>query len=152
VSTLRRRSEGARSYPLESLSRGRDLRVFVALPAIEGDRVLGAVLLSRTPRAIEQALYSKRWHLAGLALLLIGGGALMAWSTALTVSRPIAAVTQQARLAAAGDRDAVQPLKRRMTHEVAELSHSIISMAETLQARADYISGFATEVSHEFKT
>jgi signal transduction histidine kinase len=38
------------------------------------------------------------------------------------------------------------------TREIAELSHSLVTMAETLEARADYIRGFAAEVSHEFKT
>src|SRR5262249_52541409 len=53
---------------------------------------------------------------------------------------------------AAGERDAVQPLPHRYTREVAELSASLASMAQTLERRADYIRDFAAEIGHEVKT
>src|SRR5262249_37442507 len=68
------------------------------------------------------------------------------------ITRPIAAVVAQAGRAAAGERNAIAPLAHYGTLEVAELSKSLVRMAATLEARADYIRGFAAEVSHEFKT
>lgn len=135
-----------------SISRVAGVRVHVAVPVTEGDRVLGAVLLRRTPRTLIQALWGKRWHLAALgALLLLAGGGLAAF-TALTVSRPIRSAVDQARRVAAGERDAVRPLPHRYTREVAELSASLATMARTLENRADYIRDFAAEIGHEFKT
>jgi hypothetical protein len=134
VSTLRQRVWRGEGPALESISRGSDLRVFVALPAIEAGHVLGAVVLSRTPRSIEQALYGKRYHLIGMGVVLLGGGAFLAWFTALTVSAPVRAVMLQARRVAAGERGAVAPIPRPMTREIADLSTSLVSMVETLKA------------------
>ena len=44
------------------------------------------------------------------------------------------------------------PLPHRFTREVAELSASLQTMADTLERRADYIRDFTVEVGHEFKT
>ena len=152
VSSLRQRQITGERPALSSISRGADLRVFVAVPALEGNRVLGAVLLSRTPRTLGQALYHKRWPLVALLGVLLAAGIGIAVFTALTVSRPIREIVAQARRAAAGERGAVAPLRHRYSQEVADLSDSLASMARTLEARADYIRDFAAEVSHEFKT
>ncbi|MET0744894.1 MAG: HAMP domain-containing sensor histidine kinase [Microvirga sp.] len=153
VSSLRARvRQGTDPVDPGSISRGSRVRVFLALPVIEQGRVLGAVLLSRTPVSIEQALYGKRWHLAGLALALLTAGAGMALFTGYTVSRPIRAVTEQAKAAAAGERVVMPRTRRSATREADELWSSITSMARTLEQRADFIRAFAAEVSHEFKT
>ena len=70
-----RRSAATVSW--ESISRTTALRVFVAVPVVADGRVLGAVLVSRTPRNIVQTLYSKRYALLALAVVLVavGGGA-----------------------------------------------------------------------------
>jgi hypothetical protein len=85
-----------------SISRTGAIRVFVAQPVTEGGAVISAVLLSRTPPGVDQALHGKRWEIGTLAaaLLLIAGG--LALFTAYTVSRPVGPVTAQARAAAAG--------------------------------------------------
>ncbi len=153
TSVLRRR--GTEPYPgiIDwSISRVAGVRVHVAVPVTEGDRILGAVLLRRTPRTLVQALYGKRYHLVALAALLLLAGGALAVFTALTVSRPIRGAVEQARRVAAGERDAVQPLPHRYTREVAELSASLATMAQTLERRADYIRDFAAEIGHEFKT
>ena len=153
TSTIRRRAPGSEAAALlGSISRGALIRVFVALPVVEHGRVLGAVMLSRTPASIEQALYGKRWHLAGLALLLLGAGTAAALFTGYTIGRPIRAVAAQAKAVAAGARVSMTRTRRSAVREADELWESIAAMAETLEQRADYIRGFAAEVSHEFKT
>ena len=153
TSRLRRRAPSTYDGSIfPSLSRGGSVRVFVAAPIMERDRVLGAVLVSRTARSIDQALYGKRYHLAGLAALLIAAIVSLAWFTAWTISRPIQSVTEQARQAAGGNRAAIVPLPHRFTREAADLSASLITMARSLEERSDYIRAFALEVSHEFKT
>jgi signal transduction histidine kinase len=154
VSVMRwRGSQQPSSPPLESISRGTRIRVFVAVPIVREERVLGSVLLARTPANIRQALfYGKRRELlvGGVALLVIMVG--IALLTSLTIERPVRALRDQARRAARGERNAVTPLARPGTREIAELSATVADMAQTLETRASYIRDFAAQVSHEFKT
>jgi signal transduction histidine kinase len=153
VSMLRQRiSRHARPETLGLFERARSLRVFVAQPVLDGDRVVGVVLLSRTPRTLADALKGKRRHLAGLAVLLVVSVAGMVWLGTVAIGRPLRAVTAQAKRTADGERGAVAPLRRPMLREVAELSEALTRMAGTLEQRADYIRDFAAHVSHEFKT
>lgn len=153
VSTLRHRiSRHNRPTPSGLLERSRAMRVFVAQPVLEGDRVAGVVLLSRTPRTLADALYGKRWHLVGLAALTLAATFLLARLGAVAVTRPLRMVMDRARRAADGERGALAPLDGPVVREVAELAESLARMTATLENRADYIRDFAAHVSHEFKT
>jgi signal transduction histidine kinase len=151
VSVMRLRERPARIVP-GGISRGADLRVFVTMPVVEGDRVLGAVMLSRTPRDLAQAMWGKRYELSILvAVLIVAGGGLAIVASRL-ITRPLGVVVDQARRVAAGQLDAIAPITGAGTREAAELSTAVARMAETLAKRADYIRSFAAHVSHEFKT
>ena len=153
VSVMRWRGSNQPSPPpLDSISRGTRIRVFVAMPIVQGERVIGSVLLARTPGNIRQALYGKRRELlrGGLGLLAVVVG--IALLTSFTIGRPVRALREQARRAARGERGAVTPLANAGTREIAELSETVAEMARTLETRANYISNFAAQVSHEFKT
>jgi signal transduction histidine kinase len=152
VSALRERGTPAPPSFLDAIDTGSKLRVFITLPVLDGDRVIGVVMLSRTPRTLGDALYGKRWHLVGLAALLLGSiGALSALGI-FAISRPVRAVTDQAKRTAEGERGAISPVAGPKVREVAELSDALSRMARTLEDRADYIRSFAAHVSHEFKT
>lgn len=151
VSLMRER--GTRLQPpLDSISRGARIRVSVAVPILQGDRVLGAVTLLRTPANIWQAIRGKRRELIVGAATLIAIALSLSAFTALTIAQPVRAVTRQAQRAARGESGAVTPLRHAGTKEVAALSRSVASMAAALEARATYIRDFAAQVSHEFKT
>lgn len=152
LSLLRQRVSDYVPAGSDSISRGAELRVFVAQPILEDGRVLGAVVLSRTPRTIVQSLYGKRWHLAGLAVLLLAALAALAVVATLTIARPLRAVTLQAKRIADGEAGPLPHIDRAMVREVEELSAALSRMAATLDHRAAYIQGFAAQVSHEFKT
>jgi signal transduction histidine kinase len=152
VSALRERGSPAPPSPLSAIDTGNQLRIFTTLPVLEENRVIGVVMLSRTPRTLADALYGKRWHLVALAALLLGSiGGLSALGT-FAISRPMRAVTDQAKRTAEGERGAISPVAGPTVREVAELSEALSRMARTLEDRADYIRGFAAHVSHEFKT
>lgn len=152
ISLLRTRVSDEPRPPLQSISRGLRYRVFVALPVIEGDRLLGAVVLSRTPLDISKALYlNRRPLLIGAAALLVVV-VLVSVLTSLTISRPLRALNRQADQATGGERGAMVPLASPGTHEIARLSEALAAMARALERRADYIRTFASHVSHEFKT
>ena len=138
--------------PLESISRGAHVSVLVAQPIVHDGRVLGAVLLVRTPANIKQAILGKRTALLRGALVLLLVVLALSLFTSLTISRPVHALIEQARRAARGERGAVTPLRHAGTREIHELSETIAAMAGTLESRAAYIRDFAAHVSHEFKT
>ncbi|WP_439598376.1 sensor histidine kinase [Falsiroseomonas sp.] len=153
ISSLRaRRVDADQPRGAASLSRGAALRVVVTQPVEQAGQVIGAVLLSRTPPGIDQTIYNNRHAFGGLALALLLAAGLLAAFTAYAVSRPIQAVTARARAVAAGQRPPPGRVRRSAVREADELAAAIQAMAATLEQRADYIRGFATEVSHEFKT
>jgi signal transduction histidine kinase len=151
VSLLRARSASA-PPPLETISRGAHVRVFVTVPIMRDGRVIAAALLVRTPANIKQALYGKRNSLVAGAVLLLLVVLALSLLTSFTIARPLRALIAQAQRAARGERGAVTPLRAPGTQEVAELSETVAAMAATLESRATYIRDFAAHVSHEFKT
>jgi signal transduction histidine kinase len=152
ASLLRKRSPDGPQPALASISRGQRYRVFVALPIRDGARVVGAVVLSRTPLDISKALWLNRKPIVvgGLAVVVVV--MLVTMLTSSTISRPLQALVEQARRVVRGDRGAVAAPRGPRTREVAQLWEAVEEMARTLEERADYIRAFASHVSHEFKT
>lgn len=132
--------------------RSRSLRISTAHPVLDEGRVVGVVVLSRTPRSLTDTLYGKRWHLAGLTVVLLASVGVLARLGTVAISRPLRAVTALAKRTADGERGVMAPVQRPIVREVAELSDALTRMAATLEQRADYIRDFAAHVSHEFKT
>jgi len=151
-SVLRRRVTDHGEPPYASLSRETGLRVSVALPVLEGDRVWGAVLVSRTPMTLAKAVYADRWHLPSRLLVVLAVVALVSVSAAAFVARPVRALLRQTRAIGRGDASGFTPIARPVVSELAELSDTLASMASALRDRNDYIRTFAANVSHEFKT
>jgi signal transduction histidine kinase len=137
---------------IETISRGTLVRVVVAMPVTFKNRVLGVVLMSRTPMDLTKALYQNRFvlarYLAGLIVLVI----IVSFFTATTIIKPIQALIDQAKRVGKDPTSAAIPIERPGSHEIKLLSAAIAEMATTLQERAQYIESFARNVSHEFKT
>ena len=152
ASVLRIREDSGDPTALDSISRTSDIRVFVAAPITLHDKLVAAVLLSRTPPNIVQALYAKRMLLlqafAGLLALVI----VMSVITSRLVVRPITRLAQGAEAVANGRAAQLEVQKNPRTFEMAQLQTSVAEMAKTLEQRADYLQEFARHVSHEFKT
>lgn len=146
-SRLRQRDASA----VATIIRSAGLLVYVASPITFEDRVIGTVLLWRTPATILQALQHKRDLLLQAALLLL----VVVVATAIVTSRLVVLPVQ--RLAAGAGRIArgeateldAGPYR---TVEIAQLAESLEAMAESLQRRNSYIRDLARSVSHEFKT
>jgi signal transduction histidine kinase len=152
VSLLRRRVSEAPEPPLASVSRGQRYRVFVALPVRDGTRVIGTVVLSRTPLDISKAMWLSRRPIFIGASLVVAVVLLVTALTSLTINRPLYALVERARRVARGDRGALAASPGPGTREVAQLWDAVTEMAQTLEERAGYIRTFASHVSHEFKT
>ena len=152
VSLFRRRISDEASPPYGSLSRETGVRVFVAMPVVAGGRVLGAVVLSRTPMTLGKAFYQDRFSLLAVAGILIAAVLAVSLLAAALIVRPVRALIRQTEAIAAGDASGGNSLAHPGTREIAQLSYAFAHMAARLSERAAYIKGFAASLSHEFKT
>lgn len=137
--------------PVDSISRNSDRRLFIAMPIMEGSRVVGVVHLSRSPRSTMKALYENKDGVLVAAALVVGVTVLLALVMSRAIGRPIHALIMQTQRVARGEKN-VRPIAHPATRELALLSQHIAQMADTIEARSDYIRNFAMHVSHEFKT
>jgi len=165
VGAITRERERTRSQiDYDGPSRFAPIRLFVAVPIVDatpgdatrGDApaVIGAVVLSRTPREEVQAFVQMGPRL-GIALLVVVSFAFaLAMTSGHFGSRSLAALAQAARRIAGGSRDAtaLRRLETSRVREVGGLAHAVSAMHGQLQARLDYIDEFAGNVAHEFRT
>ena len=132
--------------------RARDPGVFffIAEPVHEGERIAGVVYAVRSTRPVMVELYRIR---AGLIRVLFVAFCITAAITLLlaySISRPLVHLSRAAKRVAAGEPDVVIPVGG--GGEIAELGESFALMKERLDARMRYISDFAADVAHEFKS
>ncbi|MGB3721554.1 MAG: HAMP domain-containing sensor histidine kinase [Pacificimonas sp.] len=148
---LRRRSDYQPRYSFEWLSRAAALRLHHARPIIVNGEVVGALILSRSSRALFRGLYQDWGKILAGALAIFA--ILLALTTLLTrgIARPIEALSRSTRAVAegAGDVPAVPPLA---ATEIQQLYRDFADMAATIERRSHYLKDFAAAVSHEFKT
>jgi len=152
ISILRERVSDEPRPSLGSIRRGSSVRVFVALPVVEQGRVLGAVVLSRTPLDALKALYQRRKIMIISLAVLLGMVLAMSLLATLAIRKPLKKLISQAKRIRQGDHSAAVALEHPVTREVAELSEAFALTSQTLASRADYITTFAGNMSHEFKT
>lgn len=149
---IRRRISDEPPPPLYSMSRGTNIRVFVAFPVLEDRHLQGVIYLSRTPDNILRHLFEvrKKVLVAFISLLVIV--VLLVLLVSSTISRPIRELIRQTERIKRGEQKRLEALKNPVTYEIAQLSESFVSLSSALAERTDYIQRFATHVSHEFKT
>ena len=152
TSALRARSDQGERHPLASISRDEAYRVFVAVPAIAGDRVVGAVYLSRTPLDLRKYLYQERSSLAMIGAVMLGGASLVGFLFWRLLYSPIRDLMMQSRAVANGTKPAPEPLDHYGLRELADLGQSVLSMAQTLTDRGNAIETYTTHVTHEMKS
>jgi signal transduction histidine kinase len=131
-----------------------DYRVSVACPVFRRGRLIGAVLLSKAPRASAAALWQDRSRL--LMASLAAAALLVALSlfASLRLIGPLKSLAARAREAARREdaefRERAPGLLE--PRELALLEKSVGLMAFRLKRRSEYLKAFARGVSHEFKT
>lgn len=69
-----------------------------------------------------------------------------------TITGPIRALVRKAEEIGRGGRAAIQAPGQQGTREIAELSQSLLDLAERLVDRTEFVSSFAAHVSHELKS
>ncbi|MBM7069219.1 ATP-binding protein [Actibacterium sp. 188UL27-1] len=139
-------------HPLNSISRNTRYRVFVAMPVVVQDRVVGAVYLSRTPLDLQKFVYQERMTLLLVGAIMIAGSVALGGLLWRLVSRPIRGLREQSQQVAQGERSALEPLGSYGVREVADLGGSILSMSAALGDRSRTVETYTNHVTHELKS
>ncbi|KQY99112.1 histidine kinase [Caulobacter sp. Root1455] len=148
---LRRNGAYHPRYSFEWLSRASAVRLHHARPVTVNGQVVGALLLSRSPRALFRGVYQDRGKLligAGATILLL---VLLSGLVSRGVTRPIEALSAATRSVAAGQ-GSVPETPATAAVEIRDLYQDFRVMADAIAVRSRYLRDFASAVSHEFKT
>lgn len=148
---LRHNDAYLRDTPLDWISRATSIRMHQARPIMVRGKVVGAVLVSRSPRALFRGMWEDRGKIA------LGVGAIFTLLLVLTgvlaraIVSPVERLSRASRSLAQGRHAA----PRRPTLEVREIGSlydDFAAMSAAIARRSRYLRDFAAALSHEFKT
>ncbi|MBI1408236.1 MAG: HAMP domain-containing protein [Caulobacter sp.] len=148
---LRRNGDYRPDSHYEWLSKASAIRIHHARPIVVQGRVVGVLLLSRSPRALFRGVYEDRGKILFALALILGMLVIMAGLVSRGISRPIVALSRAARAVTAG-RGTVPDTPTTAAIEIRALYEDFREMAEAIDRRSGYLRDFAAAVSHEFKT
>ena len=138
-------------YPLEWLSRAATIRVHYVRPIEAGGRVIGIMMLSRSPRGLFVGLYQDRGKIAlGVALIFVTL-LILAGLLSRGIARPIEALSEATENVARGAVSVPEPPPTAAV-EIRALYVNFAAMAERIERRSRYLRDFAAAVRHELKT
>lgn len=138
-------------YSFEWLSQASALRIHHARPIVVNGKVVGVLLLSRSPRALFKGLYQDRGKILFGVVLIFGVLVVITGLLSRGIARPIERLGAATRKVASGDGEIPQPPVTAAT-EIRALYEDFAAMAEEIARRSRYLRDFAAAVSHEFKT
>ena len=152
VTVLRRRDyTGGVDGLIAALSSAATIRVHHVRPVLVDGRIVGLVMVARSPRGLFLGIYQDRGKIAlGVGLIFL---TLLVLAALLSrgISKPIRALTAASENVARGRIEIPDPPVTAAI-EIRELYVNFGLMAERVEARERYLRDFATAVSHEFKT
>lgn len=125
--------------------------VFVAVPVLLGDDVLGVVRLSNPKSLIDKAVRDRLFGTATAGLFTVLAAGILAIPFALGIARPITRLTRRTEKLADGD-FTVRADDSSGPPEVRELSRSFNVMAGRLGLMVENQRHFAGAVSHQLRT
>lgn len=147
---VRRALTGERASFTRIRERSPEVLLFVAEPVFEDRRVVAVVYVVRSTQPVLLELYRIRRGLISVLSIAIAFTVLVSLALGWTISRPLARLSRAAQRIARGDRDAPVPIVG--SGEIRDLSESFAQMTRELDGRLRYISDFAADVAHEFKS
>ncbi len=148
---LRRNADYRPNGAFEWLSRAAALRIHHVRPILIDGRVAGAIILSRSSRALFKGLYQD-WGKIAFGILLIF--AILVFLSLLlhrAIAKPIEALSAATRNVAAGSGQ-VPEVPVTAAIEIQALYTDFAAMADAIGRRSRYLRDFAAALSHEFKT
>lgn len=151
ATVMRENADYRPTYSFEWLSRASSLRLHHARPIMVDDRVVGVLLLSRSPRALFRGVYEDRGKLLLGLGLIVGTLVVLSGLVSRGVTRPVEALSRASREVADG-RGSVPETPQTAAVEIQALYEDFRVMAAAIERRSRYLRDFAAAVSHEFKT
>ncbi len=149
---IRRKSEVAEGFSLNRFGRGTGYRIYLAYPVITENRVIGVILLSRTPPDLFSYLKEERAALLQYFVVLVIAALLLGSILVRIIVGPLRALRDHSRMVASGNDTKISPSDRFGLHEMAELGGSIRLMSKKLASRSKEISSYSDHVTHELKS
>jgi len=130
----------------------RSLTLYSALPVHDGDRVVGAVLVSQSTYRILRALYDVRLDIFKVVLMAVVVAAVLSLLVSTTIARPLKALRDEAN-------DLVDRRGRlkgrfrgsRQHDEIGDLARALEQLTARLEEHLRFTESFASDVSHELK-
>lgn len=143
-----------RSALLDGPSRFGDVRLFVAAPIVVRGQIVGAVIVSRTPRAPVQAIVQMGSPLLWRVLAIALSAVLIALTGGYFGSRSFRRLVSAAQSIASGADDAseLESVRGSRVAEVCALAAAVETMGQRLRRRMDGAEAFAGNAAHEFRT
>jgi two-component system, OmpR family, sensor histidine kinase ChvG len=124
--------------------------LFLAEPVVDNGSIRGAVYVTRSTTPVLLEMHRIRRGLTLVLLLALTVTAALTLLLAWTISRPLERLARAARRIAAGETSLDVPLGG--GGEITLLADAFAEMTRKLEARHRYISAFAADVAHEFKS
>ncbi len=124
--------------------------LFVTDPIMPRRSVEGVVYVVRSTTPVLLELHRIRQGLFGVMAGALAFTLLVTLLLAWSISRPLGRLSRAAKRIASGERDVPVPVGG--GGEIRELGESFAAMTEELDERLRYISAFAADVAHEFKS
>lgn len=152
AAVLRERVSDEPTPRLDSISRRGRVRVYTALPVFADGDVIAVVRMVRTAIDPAKALWFDRHRLLAVLLACALLTAMLSLFLSRTLSKPLRAITRAARAMARGEGRTALALPGLAPRELREVSQALDQTMGQLSDRADYISEFAENLSHELKT
>jgi signal transduction histidine kinase len=149
---LRRNRDFHRTLPIEWLSRSANLRIHHVRPIIVGGRVVGVLLLARSPPPLYMGLYRDAGKIAFGFLTILIFIVVLSGLLSRGIARPIERLSLATREVARGGAGAVPAMPEMAAIEIQALYADFALMAAAIERRSRYLRDFAHAVSHEFKT
>lgn len=125
--------------------------LYVAVPVLSGDGVLGAVRLSYPAQVVTDAASRQVWGLVAVAAITVLLAGVVAFVFASGVTRRLRRLQSATEQLARGDLEA-RAEEGVGVPEVRSLSHSFNVMAERLATLIDLQRSFASDASHQLRT
>jgi signal transduction histidine kinase len=151
ATVLRERSAAEMADWRAALSRAYAIRVHHARPVIADGKVIGVVMVTRSPRGLFIGIWQDRFA------ILLGAGLIFVTLLALAgllsrgIARPIMALARASDEVARGV-PVVPETPVTAAIEIAQLYDNFRAMAERIERRQRYLRDVAAAVAHEFKT
>lgn len=128
------------------------LLISVAVPVRRYKQILGALLLTKDSREIDNAVYQVQLAVLQVAGVAFGITILLSIYLAGTIASPIRRLAVAAEsIRKSHGRDHNIPDFSKRADEIGDLSKALKDMTEALWLRMDAIESFAADVSHEIK-